>query len=340
MSKKSGHILWSIRQNILCKSCVQYPPPTCMRSILRETNVLISSVLSLTDVDCLVIDLQYIECSWKTHWTPDVNYTFYSRFQFDALAECANYMTEKGMKIGCQQPSDDLLLRRFSTFYTVLEYENDRISKEHDLRTKSMYIYIKLNPPTNLTVQNNSDSNLCFEWNKMSRCAESEVRYRMNNNSEWMVSDFNPSRPSVIFLDSCSELQVRSRIDASCGQSLWWSDWSEPVVWESNKRQGNNTSKKYMEQLIWVQFMALVFSICVLVFPLEICPRSYLSIDPLMACSSSTNSLYIYTFIHYSYTFFCSYQHHLTQIFIVFTYSAITKVAQIKNFRFLWNCVP
>uniref|UniRef100_A0A672ZU15 Cytokine receptor-like factor 2-like D1 domain-containing protein n=1 Tax=Sphaeramia orbicularis TaxID=375764 RepID=A0A672ZU15_9TELE len=228
-------------------------------SILRETNVLISSVLSLTDVDCLVIDLQYIECSWKTHWTPDVNYTFYSRFQFDALAECANYMTEKGMKIGCQQPSDDLLLRRFSTFYTVLEYENDRISKEHDLRTKSMYIYIKLNPPTNLTVQNNSDSNLCFEWNKMSRCAESEVRYRMNNNSEWMVSDFNPSRPSVIFLDSCSELQVRSRIDASCGQSLWWSDWSEPVVWESNKRQGNNTSKKYMEQLIWVQFMALVF---------------------------------------------------------------------------------
>ncbi|XP_030010921.1 interleukin 2 receptor, gamma a isoform X2 [Sphaeramia orbicularis] len=207
-----------------------------------------------TDVDCMVINLDYVNCTWNAQGTPDVNYTFHSRFHFDTLAECANYMTKNGMNIGCQQPSDNLRVKRFDTFYTVLEHGNNRFSKEHDLKTK-----VKLNPPTNLTVQNNSDSNLCFKWKQITHCVESEVRYRINYN-KWDTSKVSSGRTDYyINLPSSNsryELQVRSRIDSSCGESDWWSDWSEPVVWGSNNSTDSNRLNGSMN--VWTPVVTVV----------------------------------------------------------------------------------
>lgn len=131
---------------------------------------------------------------------------------------------------------------------------------------------VKLNPPTNLTVQMGSDSNLWFYWNQTHKCVESEVRIRING-KEWEVSEkknlflkccknndvsclgWQISHVSVerkfytINLPSDSslyELQVHSRLDKNCGQSLYWSEWSNPVTWGSNNGTGKRTKLAHL----------------------------------------------------------------------------------------------
>ncbi|XP_041808976.1 cytokine receptor common subunit gamma-like [Chelmon rostratus] len=185
------------------------------------------------DVDCLVVHLEYVHCSWNKQETSDVNYTFYSKFHNDAkMPECTTYLSENRTNVGCNRPYDGTV-KRFYTFYTKLVHGNSSFQMEHDLKSK-----VKLNPPTNLTVKIGSDSNLWFYWNQTaSNCVESDVRYRINNKN-WDNNNMCTGVQSYcINLPSSSslyELQVRSKIAKSCGDSSFWSDWSEPVVWGSN----------------------------------------------------------------------------------------------------------
>uniref|UniRef100_A0A3Q0QTS5 Fibronectin type-III domain-containing protein n=1 Tax=Amphilophus citrinellus TaxID=61819 RepID=A0A3Q0QTS5_AMPCI len=166
-----------------------------------------------------------------TNGTPEVNYTFYSRFSDQQLISCPHYLSENNMNIGCNQPcgSGD----RFLTFHTEV-HGNGIFIENHDLRQQ-----VKLNPPNNLTVLNGSDSNLWFYWNHTSPaplcCVESEVRFRTNNNN-WEVSNSKTQNYSINLPSNSSryELQVRNRIGSGCGESRFWSDWSEPVVWGSH----------------------------------------------------------------------------------------------------------
>ncbi|XP_034405305.1 cytokine receptor common subunit gamma-like isoform X2 [Cyclopterus lumpus] len=145
--------------------------------------------------------------------------------------ECPNYLSENNMNTGCNQPYKDS--QRFTIFNTKLVHGKQTSPGEHDLKTK-----VKLNPPTNLTVRNGSDSNLWLNWSQIKfSCVESEVRYRVNNrkwaNYHVRIGEQNycvnlPSSRSQY------ELQVRSRLGEACGLSSFWSNWSEPVVWGSN----------------------------------------------------------------------------------------------------------
>ncbi|KAM7374576.1 hypothetical protein PAMP_007223 [Pampus punctatissimus] len=119
---------------------------------------------------------------------------------------------------------------------------------------------VKLNPPTNVTVQNGSDSNLWLHWNQTSAgCVESEVRYRTNY-KKWETSKVTAGRQSYcINLPSSNsryELQVRSRIGEGCGMSLFWSDWSEPVVWGSNNSTDINQLNGSFS--VWTQVMCVL----------------------------------------------------------------------------------
>ncbi|XP_037605572.1 cytokine receptor common subunit gamma-like [Sebastes umbrosus] len=184
------------------------------------------------DVECLVVNLEYVHCSWNKQGTPEVNYTFYGWFHRHDVSECPNYLSENNITIGCNQPYGEVT-NRFSSFYTKLEHGNQSSQRTLDLRSK-----VKLNPPTNVTVQNGSDSNLWLSWSQISyQCVESEVRYRVNNRN-WAPAQVSsgvqrycinlPSRSSLY------ELQVRSRIGDNCGKSSFWSNWSKPVFWGSN----------------------------------------------------------------------------------------------------------
>ncbi|KAG7232380.1 hypothetical protein INR49_008919 [Caranx melampygus] len=189
--------------------------------------------MSLTEVNCVVVHLQYINCSWNKPETPRVNYTFQSQFAtVNKPSNCSTYISENGINTGCLQPFEDPP-GRFITFHTILSHDNKMFKSNHSLKDKVM-----LNPPVNLTVQNGSDFNLWFYWNQTkSGCVESEVRFRTNNN-KWEFNKLIPGKQDFcINLPSSSsryELQVRSKIGNSCGESKYWSNWSEPVVWGSN----------------------------------------------------------------------------------------------------------
>ncbi|KAF1378377.1 hypothetical protein PFLUV_G00189910 [Perca fluviatilis] len=198
-------------------------------------------------VDCLVVHLKYVHCSWNKKGTPEVNYTFYGWFHGANVSECPSYLSENNINTGCNQPYGSLL-NRFNDFYTRLVHENQSSEvKKHELKEK-----VKFNPPTNLTVHYGSDSNLWLNWTQIrSNCVESEVRYRINNGN-WASSRVSigkqdyclnlPSRSSLY------ELQVRSRMGYTCGLSKFWSDWTEPVVWGSNNSMGMKEGLNYNER--------------------------------------------------------------------------------------------
>uniref|UniRef100_A0A8D0AP15 Fibronectin type-III domain-containing protein n=1 Tax=Sander lucioperca TaxID=283035 RepID=A0A8D0AP15_SANLU len=212
------------------------------------------------DVECLVVHLKYVHCSWNKQGTPEVNYTFYGWF-------CPSYLSENNINTGCNQPYGS----RFNSFYTRLVHENQSSKeKEHYLKEK-----VKLNPPTNLTVHYGSDSNLWLSWTQISQissnCVESEVRYRINNRN-WASSRVSIGKQNYCLNlpshSSLYELQVRSRIGYACGLSEFWSDWTEPVVWGSNNSTDPNKMNSSMS--VWTPVLSVVgaFILIVLVMML------------------------------------------------------------------------
>ncbi|XP_068600368.1 cytokine receptor common subunit gamma-like [Brachionichthys hirsutus] len=258
------------------------------------------------DVDCLVIHLKYVHCSWKHQGTPEVNYTFYSWFQTavwnvmfadhnvirserqveenlekwkSALekggekvpgggraSECAAYLWENSTIVGCNQPYRETT-DRFNTFYTRLAHGNSSVVNNVHLKKR-----VKLFPPTNLTVQIEADSNLWFYWNQTaSNCVEHEVLYRINN-KKWDTSRVSTERQSFcINLPSASsvyELKVRSKIVEHCGGSLFWSDWSKPVVWGSNNSTDPNQRNGSVSAWTPVLYVLAILTLIILVLML------------------------------------------------------------------------
>ncbi|XP_075958497.1 cytokine receptor common subunit gamma-like [Anarhichas minor] len=206
------------------------------------------------EVDCLVVHRKYVHCSWNMQGTPEVNYTFYSRFESEKVfSVCSNYLRENNTNTGCKQPYQNG--QRFNSFNTKLVHGKQISEKVHELKTK-----VKLNPPTNVTVQKRSDSNLWLNWSQdYVACVESEVRYRVNNR-KWennqvstAVQEYCVNLPSS---SSLYELQVRSRMAFSCGESIFWSDWSRPVVWGSNNSTDPNRMNKLMP--VWTPVLYVV----------------------------------------------------------------------------------
>ncbi|KAL6098849.1 il2rg [Pungitius sinensis] len=195
------------------------------------------------DVDCLVVNRNHVKCSWDKEGTPEVNYTFYGWFHNDNVSECPTYLLENNINTGCKQPYH--IGQRFESFYSRLQHGQQNKPMKHFLKNK-----VKLNPPTNVTAQNRSDSNLWVNWSQ-TKCVQSEVRYRINNrtwasfqvSTDVMEYCINlPSRKSLY------EVQVRSRVSSLCGESEFWSDWSEPVLWGSNNSTANQMD---MSMSVW-----------------------------------------------------------------------------------------
>uniref|UniRef100_A0A1A8LD29 Interleukin 2 receptor, gamma a n=1 Tax=Nothobranchius pienaari TaxID=704102 RepID=A0A1A8LD29_9TELE len=208
------------------------------------------------DVECLIVNQEQVHCVWNKNGAPEVNYTFSSWFANNKESYCSNYLIEDNITIGCKRSCkrED----KFSDFYTILRHGNETKSKKiHALKKK-----VKLNPPTNVTVKIGSDSNLWFYWNQSSpRCVDNQVRFRINNKM-WDSTHVPSERMSYcINLPSSNsryEFQVKSKITESCGDSDFWSDWSDPVAWGFN----NSTNTNIQEPMsVWTPVLYVVGAI-------------------------------------------------------------------------------
>uniref|UniRef100_A0A3P9ITY1 Cytokine receptor-like factor 2-like D1 domain-containing protein n=1 Tax=Oryzias latipes TaxID=8090 RepID=A0A3P9ITY1_ORYLA len=216
------------------------------------------------DVDCLVVNLEYVSCSWKK--STDGNYTFTSWFKGDTVLECAEYLPGNSTHTGCNRPYRKT--QRFDPFYTVLKNGNDSsqdLKQEHRLQMK-----VKLNPPTNVTVKYGSDQNLWFYWNQTyNNCMESEVRHRKKQ-MKWEHSKVFRDQSYCINLPASNsryELQVRIKLDNACGGGPdYWSEWSEPAIWGSNNSTDSNVMGGSMSvwSVIWSVMGAVVLILLVM----------------------------------------------------------------------------
>lgn len=232
-----------------------------------------------------MVNLEYVHCSWNEQRTPEVNYTFYGWFHGLIKSECPDYLSENNITIGCNQPYGEVT-NRFYSFYTQLEHGNQSSQRELNLKSK-----VKLNPPTNVVVQNGSDSNLWLSWRQnYSTCVESEVRYRVNNRN-WAPAEVSsgvqrycinlPSRSSLY------ELQVRSRIGENCGKSSFWSNWSKPVFWGSNNNTVTHPTTTSMSVLTPVVSVVAALVLILLVMLLLHHERIRIMIIPVVPKPSS-----------------------------------------------------
>ncbi|KAK0154622.1 Cytokine receptor common subunit gamma [Merluccius polli] len=207
------------------------------------------------DVDCWVVNLDYVHCQWKPSASPDVHYTFYSRY------------VQNATHLGCDHPYEDLWMKRFSPYVTKLVLGNQSFPEQtHHLKAK-----VRLNAPFNLTVKIGPDSKLWWYWNQTHEhgCIESEVRHRINGNKWEFTQLTNKSYCIDLPRRKRYELQVKIRVKDACVKSDW-SDWCPPVFWgptEETNRTGTNGPSSSMG--VWTPVLcalgAFIFSLLVII---------------------------------------------------------------------------
>ncbi|XP_018589244.1 cytokine receptor common subunit gamma-like [Scleropages formosus] len=181
-------------------------------------------------VSCVVVNLEYTDCTWNQIRSPEANYTFQSRLGSNgSYSNCPRYLLKEGERVGCRLSYR--LLDKFRTLHVRLSHDNVT-QREWAV---SLLQLVKLNPPRNLSVEINAQNQeLWLYWNHSMKenCRENQVTYRKSSESAWQFSTHFPanyySLPQVS-LKSQYELKVRTRVSNSCGESKFWSDWSSPV---------------------------------------------------------------------------------------------------------------
>ncbi|XP_042621191.1 cytokine receptor common subunit gamma-like [Cyprinus carpio] len=217
-------------------------------------------------INCLIINLDYVNCTWSEH---EQNYSFNSRFLHDQIQQCPTYLRIKGVNVGCIFPYKKP--QRFNTLNTWLYSDNGTLVIEQNHEMKAL---VKLNPPFSLSVVEKKDAELWLYWNITtdSSCTESQIRHRTDNN-DWKIT--TPGHRTSFSLPFPSkkryEFQVRARIGNPCGESMFWSDWSEPVYWGFLKANNNTESVINMSVMSMVPYIVgatvvLIILSCLLVY--------------------------------------------------------------------------
>ncbi|XP_016401901.1 cytokine receptor common subunit gamma-like [Sinocyclocheilus rhinocerous] len=189
-------------------------------------------------INCLIINLDYVNCTWSEH---EQSYSFKSKFSHNEILDCPKYLKIKGVNVGCILTYENPL--RFNTLNTWLYSDNGSLVTEQ--KHENIKASVKLYPPFNLSVVEKKDAELWLYWNITRNyvCIESEIRHRTDNNAWKNTTPGHRTSFSLPFPSKKRyEFQVRARIGYSCVESMFWSDWSEPVYWGSLKANNNTES--------------------------------------------------------------------------------------------------
>ncbi|KAL6472076.1 hypothetical protein MHYP_G00182640 [Metynnis hypsauchen] len=226
-----------------------------------------------TNIKCVVINLEYVNCTWDEDGLPQENYTLRSRYDSGPETECQTYLKVNDVNVGCRVSYSEEKLNRFSPLHARLYSANGSVVAEHHRNLINM---VKLDPPYNLTVEMKNPE-LYLYWNSSNRtkamCKTSQVRYKINHKN-WQLQSESTERNSFSLpfpsAQSRYEFQVRVKMSDTCGKSDIWSAWSESVCWGSVKNVNNTETSSSSSAALMVLYTAgaavvLVILSCLLV---------------------------------------------------------------------------
>ncbi|XP_017581156.1 interleukin 2 receptor, gamma b [Pygocentrus nattereri] len=203
----------------------------CLSRIHSHSSKICTSQDCTVDINCMVINLEYVHCSWTRSQMQNMSYNFSSAFKHpDSYQECPQYLQENGQNVACRIPLHKN--GQFDAFYTKLSMGGNLTVKKDYKHLKER---VKINPPFNLSVNWSANGELCLYWvNNVSKpsCVEVMIRYRRASN-QWQVSAEYQSTSYCIPLVPMGvnfTFQVKSRIGNLCGPGFW-SEWSAPLQW-------------------------------------------------------------------------------------------------------------
>ncbi|KAI1902835.1 hypothetical protein AGOR_G00020260 [Albula goreensis] len=218
---------------------------------------------SLPNVSCTIINLEYIDCTWKDHGIPKFNYSFSSSLQNRAPLECPDYLLEENQPVGCRLPYEKG--NKFQTLSTILFSASNHLNKTQEIKLQDR---VKLHPPQNLSVQLPSSSELWLYWNVSVKfeCLQYEVSYKRDTDSDWIT---HPSEGLSFSLPFPSQsnvytFRVRSRVQQACHESSW-SDWSTPLLWGPVKQRNYTEETKPKRSTEWRVLVPVVIGCIVVV---------------------------------------------------------------------------
>ncbi|XP_030648463.1 interleukin 2 receptor, gamma a [Chanos chanos] len=221
---------------------------------------------SSTNLSCYIVNLEYVNCTWRAEGIKGEDYTFKSGLENKPPQKCPRYLQEEGVNVGCIEVcSDQCLTFRFNTFHTILSTKNGRknFSKNFDLRP-----LVKLNPPTNVTVEMMQEPELRVYWNSSVKfaCVESQIRFKVDNKESYEGREPKQSSLFTVPFPSTKsryEFQVRQRMASACGESTLWSEWSEPAIWNPAERDEENNFTE-INMSVWLVCLGLAALILVI----------------------------------------------------------------------------
>ncbi|KAL6480257.1 hypothetical protein MHYP_G00112900 [Metynnis hypsauchen] len=219
----------------------------------------------MVDISCMVINLEYVHCSWTRLQMQDMSYNFSSAFRHaDSYQECPQYLQENGQNVACRIPLPES--GQFVRFYTKLSLGgNLTVKKDYAHLTER----VKINPPFNLSVNLSANNELCLYWvNNVSQplCVEFMIRY-LRGSDQWKVSDKQQSTfycISFVFMGDNFTFQVKSRIGNHCGTSDFWSEWSAPLQW-GNCTESNSAPLSQSRWHLWLSILGVIVLIALAV---------------------------------------------------------------------------
>ncbi|XP_027519072.1 cytokine receptor common subunit gamma isoform X2 [Corapipo altera] len=223
--------------------------------------------LSFAEVECVIFNEKYMNCTWGSRETLKANYSLYYWYRNTSnKVECKHYLQDQDIRVGCHFKQNEII--QFQPFHVLLKGSMGGSTLEISKRMELQDL-VKPDAPVNLTIHNMSNNQLQLTWATTypkAKCLEHAVKYKSNKDTDWMEISVNGdvfSLPSVDYKKFYT-FYVRSKVNKYCGRTQLWSEWSVPVVW------GSSSTSKGTVHWFWIHTVLIPIASCLILLGLVI----------------------------------------------------------------------
>ncbi|XP_075690407.1 cytokine receptor common subunit gamma [Rhinoderma darwinii] len=220
------------------------------------------------ELNCTVNKDKVLTCFWNEQKDLNNNYTLYYWYsdQESTAVQCPHYVVANHKIIGCRISA----VETFRTFTVKLNPINQRLPTLR--KFDKLQDWVKMDPPSNLHVENTSSLELLLTWEQsygsfQSYCMAYQVQYRNMASDKWTVKDASSTSFTLPSYDprQTYTLHVRSQININCGNSKFWSDWSQAVTWGRNITVTEEQPTTFIKAIVILVVTFLLLVVVVLV---------------------------------------------------------------------------